>query len=880
MAQYKGIELPANLVKLVKYMESAESTREAMQALQGVWDTLSMLGKLSGTGVEIEGIRSAFASLSVNLLHQLVLEARKKTEKALQAKAQVSIDILVRNLFERTADIGFFATDTDLRAFMQMSSVERQTAKPQLLSRLQEYQQKYSVYADIVMIDPGEEIALRLDSCHQGQHCRDSFVKQALASNEAYTETFGTSDLCPNNSSLLIYSSKIMSLDQRRVTGVLALVFRFEDESKRIFSQLITNDDWTVLALLNDREEVMTSSDLLQIPLGSFFSPPPALAATENTANAADISDVIQFAGRRWMRVRCQAMPYQGYKGPGWFAQAVVPLEHAFEEQENAVLENLPARLMTLLTSSAILFSEDLRRIPGAATHIESELNRAVWNGNVALGHADASQNVSFSRSLLREIGLTGVRTREVFTRAINLINSNVLSNTLEDGRARTALAIDIMDRNLYERANDCRWWALTTVFREMLEKGALQPQQLKELRSVLQTIHGLYTVYANLVLFDSKGRMVAASVENESLAYGQLLKAEWIQRTLILPSTQAYAVSKFEVTDLYNGQPTYIYCAAIRGLQDPRLVVGGIAVVFDSTPQFAAILQDALPARLRSITSLPDVSSELQGASAFIDQDGKVISSSHPQWAVGEKFPVDLRPLKLTSQGSKSLAHIFSIEGRPVAVCATLSQGYREYKSPQDSYQNQVTAVMCLPLSEANEAQALSQQPIMPPELTTQPLFQDKTTQRLDLASFAVLGQWYALPALQVEAAIDALGILPLPHAPAYVKGSVIYQEEPILVISLEYLLHGIHSAQLPAQAQIVVAQLPRSSPRKRVGLLVDALGDTPEIALNRLEPLTQAYRQTSALIEHVVKPASLNQAEGNMLMVLSMERLGTILG
>ncbi|MDQ7068951.1 MAG: hypothetical protein Q9M40_13855 [Sulfurimonas sp.] len=30
-------------------------------------------------------------------------------------------------------------------------------------------------------------------------------------------------------------------------------------------------------------------------------------------------------------------------------------------------------------------------------------------------------------------------------------------------------LAIDIMDRNLYERANDSRWWALTPLFIEEL---------------------------------------------------------------------------------------------------------------------------------------------------------------------------------------------------------------------------------------------------------------------------------------------------------------------------------------------------------------------------------------------------------------------------
>ncbi len=34
-------------------------------------------------------------------------------------KSQVAIDILIRNLFERRADIGFLATDDDIRLFLE-----------------------------------------------------------------------------------------------------------------------------------------------------------------------------------------------------------------------------------------------------------------------------------------------------------------------------------------------------------------------------------------------------------------------------------------------------------------------------------------------------------------------------------------------------------------------------------------------------------------------------------------------------------------------------------------------------------------------------------------------------------------------------------------
>lgn len=46
---------------------------------------------------------------------QLGRESLAELSDELRATAQCSIDVLVRNLFERTADVGFLATDDVLR---------------------------------------------------------------------------------------------------------------------------------------------------------------------------------------------------------------------------------------------------------------------------------------------------------------------------------------------------------------------------------------------------------------------------------------------------------------------------------------------------------------------------------------------------------------------------------------------------------------------------------------------------------------------------------------------------------------------------------------------------------------------------------------------
>ncbi len=268
-------------------------------------------------------------------------------------------------------------------------------------------------------------------------------------------------------------------------------------------------------------------------------------------------------------------------------------------------------------------------RVPAKAGHIQRELNRSVWNGNLrqkdtAQGGASAAAPAgaaAFSKTLLNEISNTGTKTKDVFQGSIADLNKTVVTSLLHDNQFHAALAIDIMDRNLYERANDCRWWALTATFAELLSQPSLSEADRRTIRSILQTINGLYTVYSNLIVFDHSRRIVAVSAEDSRDIEGTVLDEEWASRILSLRGDQAYAVSPFATTHLYKDRPTYVYGAAIA---DPKrhAVVGGVAIVFDSEPQFAAMLTDALPR-----DGAGAVKSGTFGL--FVAPEGKVISCS-----------------------------------------------------------------------------------------------------------------------------------------------------------------------------------------------------------------------------------------------------------
>ncbi|HEX4354126.1 MAG TPA: hypothetical protein VHZ95_14455, partial [Polyangiales bacterium] len=221
MVVHRGVEIDSELATSIRYMDQVEGYREALQVLQAVWDNLALLGHLSGTRIEIGEVRSAFAGLTSRLLNSLGIELRRKAVLDLQAKAQVAIDILVRNLFERTADIGFLATDSDLRSFAEASPEERERTRAALLERFREYQRKYSVYSNIVLLSPSGELLLQLDETSALTSSRDPLVEQCLSTSAPYVETFRRSDLQPGLDKSLIYSYRVTASDESHAVGVL-----------------------------------------------------------------------------------------------------------------------------------------------------------------------------------------------------------------------------------------------------------------------------------------------------------------------------------------------------------------------------------------------------------------------------------------------------------------------------------------------------------------------------------------------------------------------------------------------------------------------------------------------------------------------------------
>lgn len=152
--------------------------------------------------------------------------------------------------------------------------------------------------------------------------------------------------------------------------------------------------------------------------------------------------------------------------------------------------------------------------------------------------------------------------------------------------------AIEIIDRNLYERTCDVRWWATDSAVVEAANSDSLDHHAFASRR--LGVILSAYTVYVDLWLADARGRIVANGRTQE---YPNVLGASvagqgWFEEALRSASGDEYAVSEVRRDALLGNRSVLTYAAAVRerGEQFGR-PLGVLGIHFDWQPQAETVL-------------------------------------------------------------------------------------------------------------------------------------------------------------------------------------------------------------------------------------------------------------------------------------------------
>jgi len=848
---HKGIQIQKELFKFIKYMDSVENYREELMALTSSWDNLTIMGQLGHTNIDMESTKNSFAKLTEELLNHLAMETLKKIVREMTAKAQISVDMVIRNLFERTADIGFLATDDDIRYFLQNTKSKYDTTYEKnvtyLKNRFEEYVKKYSVYFDIILMDTKGNILVNLIDNLELKQSKDEVVNLVLNTSDDYVETYKYHDFTPQYKKTLVYSYKVTQTNEpdSPIIGVLSLCFRFTDEMKGIFQNLINPSTQESLTILDNKGSVIASSDKYHIPLE---------ATLELVLN--DMYKVVSFGGRYYLSKTCSTNGYQDFMGLGWYGHIMVPIEHAFTHiQEDSL--RIKESILQAILQYGDGFSNELKEIPKNAMHIQNNLNRAVWNGNISQSK-DTTVDTGFSRLLLSEVAKTGDKTKNIFNSSIiNLTKTMILNDTV----SIASLMIDIMDRNLYERANDCRWWALTSEFRTILDNDILMQEDKDKLCSILAYINELYTVYTNLFIYDKNGVIVAVSNTDQNSIIGKSISNSWAQNTLRLNDSSQYEVSDFEQSALYDNRHTYIYNASIKSASSNK-ISGGIGIVFDSEIELKSMILESLP---RYVTG------ELKNGvfGVFTTKNKMIISSSNDKYNVGLILDIDDKFFNL--KNGESHSEIITLNGKFYSLGVKCSDGYREYKSFTDNYSNDVYSFFFSYISEADIPIIENSSKYNNP----QSILLEDCDDCKEIATFYI-GKKYL--GVYVEDVLEAVNIKELESSivlddNSYFKGTIIYKKTVVSVLDIKPFIKEDSKSKYK---DIVIVNYEGSSQDHYIGLLVDDLDNIIDVSAKSIQPLeNHLISGGGSLVESIVsKEDPLNP--GNLLTLLNIKKLG----
>jgi hypothetical protein len=297
---------------------------------------------------------------------------------------------------------------------------------------------------------------------------------------------------------------------------------------------------------------------------------------------------------------------------------------------------------------------------------------QAARAGTAGRGFAVVADEVR--KLVSRTQGITATLQEQVERTLAELMAMNeTLSHRVRGQRLSqvASTAIDIVDRNLYERSCDVRWWATE----DALVRAATHqtPQNLRQASRRLGVILDSYTVYLDLVLCDLDGVVIANGRPGQWSSAGlNVADTAWFVGARRTASGEEFGFEGVHASPLVADRPVLVYSCVVRKngetLGDP---VGVLGIVFDWEALGTVVA-------VRAAETL-STETERKVTVALTYPDGSVLAASDPAWRgtrLGAAGKDDLERLK---------AGFFDgpgPEGKPVLTGFAVSAGFETYRT------------------------------------------------------------------------------------------------------------------------------------------------------------------------------------------------------
>lgn len=227
---------------------------------------------------------------------------------------------------------------------------------------------------------------------------------------------------------------------------------------------------------------------------------------------------------------------------------------------------------------------------------------------------------------------------------------------------------VDLIDRNLYERSCDCRWWATDAAFVSALQTH--DPAAARFACQRMEVILRAYTVYFDLVLCDLTGKVIANGRPAEFSSIGSPQGgSEWFRSALSRRSGDEFGFESVHASQLANGKRVLVYSCTVR--KDGRSngeVLGVLGLVFRWDALAQTIVENA-----------PLLPSERNNSRVCITtRDGKILADS---WGKQLHDTLDFPERSKLFSGTRNYV-ITTYNQHPACIAHAVSEGFEGYST------------------------------------------------------------------------------------------------------------------------------------------------------------------------------------------------------